>query len=52
MDLLDKDTAELSGGERQRLGIILSIMICRDIFLLDEITSALDKDLKDRVVEY
>lgn len=52
IDLLDKDTVELSGGERQRLGIILSIMLCRDIFLLDEITSALDKDLKDKVVEY
>ena len=52
IDLLDKDTADLSGGERQRLGIILSIMLNREVFLLDEITSALDKNLKERVVDY
>jgi len=52
IDLLAKDTVELSGGERQRLGIILSIMLGRDVFLLDEITSALDKNLKTKVVEY
>ncbi len=50
--LLEKDTLDLSGGERQRLGIILSILLKRDIFLLDEVTSALDKNLKDKVVEY
>lgn len=50
--LLEKETSELSGGERQRLGIIISIMLNRDIFLLDEVTSALDKNLKKKVVDY
>lgn len=50
--LLDKDTDELSGGERQRLGIIISIMLSRDIFLLDEVTSSLDNNLKEKVVNY
>lgn len=51
-ELLEKNTIELSGGERQRLGIILSIMLNREVFLLDEITSALDKGLKSKVVDY
>lgn len=52
LSLLNKNTEELSGGERQRLGIILAIMLRRPVFLLDEITSALDKDLKAKVAEY
>ena len=52
LELLDKDTEELSGGERQRLGIILAIMLDRPVFLLDEITSALDEDLKHKVASY
>ena len=50
--LLDKDTEELSGGERQRLGIILAIMLKRQAFLLDEVTSALDQNLKQVTAEY
>lgn len=52
LKLLHKDTEELSGGERQRLGIILAIMLKRPVFLLDEVTSALDADLKHKVVQY
>lgn len=52
LSLLEKDTEELSGGERQRLGIILAIMLNRPVFLLDEVTSALDKDLKKKVADY
>jgi len=50
--LLDKSIEELSGGERQRLGIIIAIMLNRPVFLLDEITSALDRELKHIVVDY
>jgi len=49
-DILDKKVRELSGGERQRVGIILCLVLNRDIWLLDEITSALDGDLKEAVV--
>lgn len=52
LGLLEKEMEELSGGERQRLGILIAIMLERPVFLLDEVTSALDKDLKQRVVDY
>ncbi|MGD1822215.1 MAG: ABC transporter ATP-binding protein [Pleomorphochaeta sp.] len=50
--LLDKNITQLSGGERQRLAIIIAIMMDRPCFLFDEITSALDKTLKSKVVSY
>lgn len=40
---------ELSGGEKQRLMIITALMLERNIFLLDEITSGLDLKLKQKV---
>ncbi len=52
LTLLQKKTESLSGGERQRLGIILAIMLNRPIFLLDEVTSALDEHLKQKTVSY
>ncbi len=50
--LIDRDTSVLSGGERQRLGIIIAIMLKKPVFLLDEVTSALDSDLKKKVARY
>lgn len=52
LNLLEKEVSLLSGGERQRLAIIISIMLDRPCFLLDEITSSLDKTLKTKVVNY
>lgn len=51
LDLFDKDISELSGGERQRISISLALASGKKIFLLDEITSALDGDLKNKVAE-
>ncbi len=51
-DIINKNIEELSGGERQRLAIIIAIMLERKVFLLDEITSALDKHLKQKVADY
>lgn len=51
-DELQKNIADLSGGERQRVAIITSILLGRDIFLLDEITSALDAHLKEKTVDF
>lgn len=51
-DILNQDTISISGGERQRLGIILMQFLERKIFLLDEVTSALNNDLKEIVVNY
>lgn len=51
-DFLDKNIAELSGGERQRAALIVSILLKRQVFLLDEVTSALDKSLKKKTADY
>lgn len=51
-ELLDKNITQLSGGERQRLGLMIAIMLDREIYLLDEVTSALDGNLKAKVARY
>jgi putative ABC transport system ATP-binding protein len=51
-DILDKNFQELSGGEKQRIGILITLLLNRDIYLLDEITSALDVNLKKKVADY
>jgi len=50
--LLTKDIEELSGGERQRVAIIIAVLLDRKIFLLDEVTSSLDKELKKKVADF
>jgi len=50
--LLQKNIEELSGGEKQRVAIINALLLKRNIFFLDEITSALDKSLKSKVLDY
>lgn len=51
-DLLAKDISDLSGGERQRISIIVSVLLGRNVFLLDEVTSALDKNLKRKTADF
>lgn len=51
-DLLGKDVGALSGGEKQRIALVSAILLDRRIFLLDEITSALDKVSKQAVADY
>lgn len=51
-DVLNKNIEELSGGEKQRVAIINSLILNRKIFLLDEITSALDMKLKMKVFDF
>ena len=50
--LLQKNLEELSGGEKQRVAIINALLLKRNIFFFDEITSALDKSLKSKVLDY
>ena len=50
--ILDKDFRSLSGGEKQRIVIIISLLLGRTIFFLDEITAALDGRMKHQVADY
>ena len=45
-----KNFEDLSGGEQQRITIIQSLLLDRDILLLDEITSNLDKHNARKVI--
>jgi len=51
-NILLRDTNNISGGEKQRLGLILTILLDREIILLDEPTSALDKKNINNVIKY
>lgn len=51
-DILGKNFENLSGGEKQRIGILIALLLERDIFLLDEATSALDSGLKKKVADH
>lgn len=51
-DLLGQPVSKLSGGEKQRVALIQSILLDRKIFLLDEVTSALDRTAKRAVLDY
>ena len=47
--ILSKDINQLSGGEKQRLAFVVIILLDRKIWVLDEITSSLDQDMKEKV---
>ncbi|MCP5051280.1 MAG: ABC transporter ATP-binding protein [bacterium] len=44
--LLDREVTHLSGGEKQRVAIARALAISPQIFLLDEPTAALDRNLR------
>ncbi|MFO7735155.1 MAG: ATP-binding cassette domain-containing protein [bacterium] len=50
-DIMNKLMSELSGGQVQRTGIARGILLKRSIYLLDEITSNLDKKSMAAVFE-
>ncbi len=50
--ILQQNYDELSGGEKQRICIIIALLLDRDIYLLDEITSSLDQNMKEKVINY
>ena len=51
-NVLEKNLETLSGGEKQRIAIINAILLERKIYFLDEISSALDKKLKTKTIDY
>lgn len=42
----------LSGGEKQRVALWTALMTQRKLLLLDEVTSQLDRDMKEKVADY
>ena len=51
-DKLRQDITKLSGGEKQRVALIVSLLLDRKVYLLDEVTSSIDEALRDTVIEY
>lgn len=49
---INKKLEELSGGELQRVAILVTLLLDRPVYLLDEVTSALDQPLKELIVKY
>ena len=50
--ILQDDFEKLSGGEKQRILIVIALLLKRSVFLLDEVTSALDSELKEKVRDH
>jgi len=50
--ILMEEYEKLSGGEKQRIMLTIALLLRRDIFLLDEVTSSLDRELKNKVIRY
>jgi putative ABC transport system ATP-binding protein len=48
-EILNEEIESLSGGEKQRIAILITLLLNRNLFLLDEVTSQLDQRLKDKV---
>ncbi len=50
--VLDDEYEKLSGGEKQRIAILIALLLKRNIFLLDEVTSSLDAELKKKIIQF
>ena len=49
-EILDKYPSQLSGGEATRVGILLALLSKPKILICDEITSALDSDTRQKII--
>ncbi len=47
--ILEQNTGALSGGEKQRIALARAILLRKSMFLIDEVTSALDAESANRV---
>ena len=49
-DILNKACRQISGGEKQRIAVARALLLNKTIFLIDEVTSALDPKSREAVV--
>jgi putative ABC transport system ATP-binding protein len=50
-DILNQDSSRISGGEKQRIALARGLLLGKKVYLLDEVTSALDADSKQAVFD-
>ncbi|QJD28674.1 ABC transporter ATP-binding protein [Methylococcus geothermalis] len=50
--ILDQDCVRVSGGEKQRIAIARAQLLGKRLYLLDEVTSALDEESKRAVLDF
>ena len=51
-DLLDRHIKEISGGQKQRLLLAAAVLLEKPYLFLDEPTSALNEEIKNKVTDY
>ncbi len=49
-DILIKPCKQISGGEKQRIAVARALLLDKNIFLVDEVTSALDPQSREAVM--
>jgi len=50
-DMLERTSSRISGGEKQRIALARGLLLGKKLYLLDEVTSALDEKSKQAVFE-
>lgn len=51
VDILRQESSRISGGEKQRIALARGLLLGKKVYLLDEVTSALDAESKQAVFD-